>query len=194
MTAATITRQQRAAEFIFGADPPGALAARLEETRALSQTKDALAVAAASVRACVTREIATMAADFLDRDLATIAQDGWSKYRELLDAGAATRASGASQIVPLAGHQISLVERPTIDVVLGGISMSVVQFELAVLIDVVGLAAVVRSGWLKAFESGKCKLSATFRAAGILLGEQHAELDPHLALPLGTGIRLGAGD
>lgn len=191
MTSTLTTPAQSAGLFLFGTDPARALADRLTETKALHETRDRLLAAGGSVPAGTAATIGELSTDFLSQDISTVAIAGWRKHRELLDAADRTRGTRATAIVSLSTHQISWRQQPTIDVLLGPATVAVIRFELCIDVEVVSVAAVVRGGYLVGLEGGRCDVTASFSAAGVLVAERTVTLDPHLALDLGAGVALG---
>ena len=185
-----ITAPIPAGVFLFGDDSVAELANRLTESDVLQEAHDGLAAVGDGVWAGAHKELASMAGDFLDLDLASVAVAGWCKHRELVDVAERLDGTSASAVVPLWTQDISLTQNPRIDLELGNATVAVIRFELKVDIKVIGVAGVVRGGALVALEGGHCEVTASFSAAGACLGKKTAEFDPHRAIPLGKGIRL----
>jgi hypothetical protein len=190
MTSSLLSTPTSVAGLLFGDDPAGALAERLDATGALDAARERVAGLGADVWAGARSQLAGIAADFCALDVASVVVSAWRKHRALVDAAETTLATGATVVVPLGSRRISLVEHPSIDVTMGRATVAVVRFELALDVDVEGVAGVVRAGALVALQGGRCDVSARFAAAGVTLGERKASYDPGLAVPLGSGLVL----
>jgi hypothetical protein len=190
MTPPTITTPLSAGTFLFGDDTVTELANRLTGSGVLQEAHHQLAAVGDSVWASAGKELASMAGEFLDLDLASVALAGWCRHRELLDIARRLDGTTASAVVPLWTHDISLTQEPRIDLDLGAITVAVITFEVKIDIKVIGVAGVVRGATLVALEGGHCEVTASFSAAGICLATRTADIDPHRAIPLGKGIPL----
>ncbi|HEX2805381.1 MAG TPA: hypothetical protein VHN80_04350 [Kineosporiaceae bacterium] len=190
MTSTPVTPSYSAGALLFGDVGLDELADRLAAAGTLQNVHGRLAGIGDSVWAAAHKELASMAATFLDLDLASVAVSGWCKHRELVDVAQRLDGSAASAVVPLWTQDISLTQKPHVDLVVGGMTVAVVRFELKVDIKVIGVSGVVRGGALVAFEGGRCELTASFSAGGVCLARRTAQFDPHRAIPLGKGIML----
>jgi hypothetical protein len=179
-----------ARSFLFGPDGLAELGQRLEDADVLSAAADGLGAAGESLWRVGGQQLAGVASDFLELDLASVALSGWRKHRELLAAADRTRGTTQRAVVPLGNRDISLVQTPSIDVMVGEATLTVVRFELRVDIAVLGVAGVVRDGALVALTGGGCEVTVSFSAAGVRLAEKTGRIDPHLAIPLGGGLPL----
>jgi hypothetical protein len=144
----------------------------------------------------VQQQLAGKAAGFLQVDLVTVVMAGWAKQRQLT--AAAQRTAQAlpgdpqeQEWVGLAGHDIVLTQRPTVDVVVNGTTILTLAFELTMTITVEALDALVRRGRLVGLGGGQCRVKIAFSLAGTDLGHREHVLNLGLVLPLGQGIRLG---
>jgi hypothetical protein len=109
--------------------------------------------------------------------------------------GAARRTlvvPGSEEVVDLVSHRIRSVHRPDVAVLVDGVRVAKIDFELKVVFEVGALVAVVRAGRLVALRGGRCDLDATLSAEGIPLAQQHKRFDLGARLPLGSGVELVA--
>ncbi len=182
-----------ARDVLFGrdVDVPAELARRLRETDALASGREDLRVVGGAVWDGAYEQLAAMATDFLDLDIATVLVNGWRKHRELVGAAAVTSADDSTVVVPLGGRDLRLVRHPRVDAQLGTLTLPAVRFELAVDVAVLGVAGVVAGGRLVALTGGRCEVTVSLSAAGRLLADRTRTVDPHLSVPLGAGISLG---
>jgi hypothetical protein len=190
MTVPMVTTPQSARTFLFGDESIAALQKMFTESDALQEAHDRLAGLGESVWAGANKELATMASDFLNVDLASVAVAGWKNHKELQVAAQRTRGTSGSAVVPLGTRDIALTQRPQIELRMGDRTVTAVKFELKVNIKVVGVVGVVRNGALVALEGGHCEITVSFSAGGVRLGHKTADFDPHYCIPLGAGIPL----
>jgi hypothetical protein len=190
MTSLTISASCSAGVFLFGDDSVAELSDRLTQAGTLDKAQELLDAVGGGVWSAARKQLTSMISGFLDLDLASVAVSGWCKHRELVDVAERLDGTAASAVVPLWTQDICLTEKPRIDLVVGGATAAVIQFELKVEIKVIGVAGVVRGGALVALEGGRCEVTVSFSAAGACLGKRTADFDPHRAIPLGKGISL----
>jgi hypothetical protein len=179
-----------AAQILFGADPVSELGQQFEQSGALRIAREGLASIEASAWAATSREIAAMVAGFCGLDLGSVLRATWQQCHALLDAAAATRSSEDSVTVRLASQRFSVVQRPSIEVVIGEVSLPTIHVELTLLLDLGALSGVVRGGALVELESGQCDITASLRVAGAVVCAKTATVDPALSVPLGGGLVL----
>jgi hypothetical protein len=179
---------------LFGEDIAAELAARIADPA----TRDALEARTGAVTRtaldAVRGQLAGAAAGFVNMDLSAVLLQGWAAHRELHAAAVRTLAgypAAPEEKVRLAKHEIGLTQHPTIDVTVDGRPVLTLHFELALAVTVYVLVAVVRVGYLVAIESGSCEVKATFSVQGAELAAMKHDLDPAMAVPLGTGAWLG---
>jgi hypothetical protein len=162
----------------------------LQDGEALKEATDVLSGVGASLCAGASAQLAELASEFLDVDVAKVMLESWRKYRALQDAAASTRDTREIQRVSLATHTINLVQHPRVDVVLGDRTIATVRFELEIVISADGLVAVVRGGKLVALTGGTCRVHASFSANDVCLGDAERTIEPHLFIALGDGVPL----
>jgi hypothetical protein len=178
--------------FLFGAEPVAALADSFLESGAISAIEAGVTakLGGASLQG-FRRQLAGRAAEWLTLDPAKILAAGLRKHAQLVEVAAHTADSGASALVPLGEHRISLTRRPEVDVDADGTVVGTVAMELVVTIDIADLQGIVRDGVLVEIEGGRCEMSARFSVLpDAVLAQQAVAFDPNLAVPLDKGIRL----
>jgi hypothetical protein len=140
------------------------------------------------MQGALRNEICTATDDLLNLDLVDVLMTGWRKHAALAAAARRTAAAqGTSEVVDLATHHMTMVQRPYIDLLCDGVRVGRVQLELRLDVTVAGLVAVVRAGCLVAMQAGHCTVTATL----LIESERVAARSAHLDLPL--TVRLGAG-
>lgn len=109
----------------------------------------------------LTRELAEVVLKSLDVvDLKDLLVGGWRKYKDLTDAAVRTlAAAGTQELVALAAHRIVSTHQPSVDLIVKGINVHTVVFDLTVAFDVSGVLAVVREGKLAALRGGTCLIT-----------------------------------
>ena len=191
MTASPIVHWT-AGTLLYGEDVVGGLRARIADPPVAQALKEVDGIGTAALRA-IQQKLPTVLADFVNVDLATVVLAGWRKHRDLVQAARTTLdpASGTEEVpVPLATHDIVLMQRPSVDVLLNGQHVLTLRFELTMTTTVIGAEAVVRRGRLAEIRSGALEIAVAFKGQGIDLGKVMRTVEARLLLPLGLGIPL----
>jgi hypothetical protein len=147
----------------------------------------------ASAWQAVYQEIATVADGLLNNlDFGDMVISGWCKYTDLTKAAERTLASpGSEEVVALATHRIVSTHHPSVDLIVNEAKAHTFEFELTVVFDVTGVAAVLRRGDLVALRGGKCTVTATLKLENTPLElARKASIDLHLVVPLRRPIPL----
>jgi hypothetical protein len=130
-------------------------------------------------------EIASVLDDLLDVDIGDALVMGWQKHSALRAAAERTVTTAiVEEVVVLATHRITWTARPAIDLLIEGRRVNSFEFELSVVVDVIGLTAVVRRGYLVGLRGGECVIAATLKLEGGTLAQRrhHLGLERHLRL------------
>jgi hypothetical protein len=152
--------------------------------RALENVPDALHEAA-------IRETINAAKGLLDVDLIGFLVSGWQKHREVIAAARRTVAApGSIELVDLATHQITLTQRPAIDLLVDNHRVATVELGLSVVFDISALVAGIRGGRLVAVHSGRCDVTATLAIQDTEVISRQVHLELPGIIPLGMGIGL----
>jgi hypothetical protein len=190
MTIETLQAPSTALDFLFGADGVASLARQLDARRVLQESPIGVKSSARRLWSAAHRELANVTAEFLDVDLGGLAVAGWRKHRELLDAAERTRGRPVTALVPLGGHDICVDQHPRVEVEWGSVTVTVVRFELRMVIKALRVLGHVRDGHLVALAGGPCEVTGSFATAGVVLAQRTARFDPALVVALGKGIPL----
>lgn len=177
----------------------------LDSTTALAQSMDTAGVSGKALGAVeglsvaaqreVSRQMATVATTALDVDVIDLVVGGWRAHSRLVSAANRTLATaGSEEIVDLVSHRIRSVHRPYVAILVDGVRVAKVDFEVTILLDIKALVGVVRAGRLVALRGGQCEVTAMLAAEGILIAQQRMPLDLSVTLPLRTGIQLATSD
>ena len=163
---------------------------RLRQSGALDKATSALAVVGRALWDGALRELAAVAEDFLDVDIAAVLIVGWRKNQDLRVAAARSVATGQPESVPLAANTFHLARHPRVDVFLGEVKVSTLRFELVIDIEVVDLSATVRDGALVELTSGAAEVTVVFSVDEAVLAKESRTFEPRLGVGLGAGIPL----
>ena len=170
----------------LGTAPPAAIAQMVAEQ--LERDKAVRSVLRGARRllpsACrvVDTEVARALASTLDVDVVSRMVDTWSKYRAVSQA--CTRTSGqprAVEVVPLHRRRGTLTFHPSVVLHADPVHHTFV-FDLVIATEVVGLAAVVEAGHVRAFEGGRCTATATLSLARSTLATWALEPDVNVVV------------
>ncbi len=164
----------------------------LNDARVLDEAGNHLAALGSVLWDAVNHQLVELARDFLQVDVGRVMVCGWTKYHELIEAADRTRGTDEIATVDLAGHDLSLHRHPSIDVVVVETPVATVPFDVGVAVAMEALTAVVRDGVLAELTSGRCEVTATLAIGEREVARASRTLDPHLVVPLGDGIALGA--
>jgi hypothetical protein len=174
-----------------GADPTAALARSMEGGGVGGAMLRHLGGLSSAARHEVNRQVAVVADGLLELDVVDLLVAGWRKHAALVTAARRTLAApGGAEVVDLVSHRIRSLHRPDVAVLVDGVRVAKIDFELTVVFEIQALAAVVRTGRLVALRGGRCDLGAALAAEGILLVRQHRQFDLDARLALGAGIEL----
>jgi hypothetical protein len=178
---------------LFGGDVVDAadqLHAALVDPERWSELEARLGAVGSRIVRRVDTELATVAAEFADVDLAAILFKGWEKHKELREAGQQSLAEGKAVLVPLATHDVTFTRRPSVEVLLEDRHLLNIDCEFKAVLTVEGLVAVVRAGTLRQIEAGSCKITVSLAMEGVDLAKKKVKGRPLVQIPLGSGIPL----
>jgi hypothetical protein len=195
MTAAT-TQPLTAARLLFdeGQDTRQALAQALDHNGVLGSLDTALRLLSQAGRQAADNQVAAAAHSLLDLDMGGMFAAGWRKQGELVAAAERTAADpGSSEVVQLASHRISSVHRPFVDLIVDGVPLATINFELDLAFLVRVLVATVRGGHIVGLHSGSCEATATLAAEGVLLARRQASFELPLVIRWPLLLHRGGG-
>ncbi|MGB6162536.1 MAG: hypothetical protein WCF33_03920 [Pseudonocardiaceae bacterium] len=165
MSSADLTESLSARVFLLGdtTDTVEVLARSLDEQGLSSFTIQGLRKLSGSALQAVNHEIATVAHGLLNLDLGEVLMSGWRKYTELAKAAERTLASpGSEEVVALATHRVSSIHHPSVELLVDGAKVYTFVFELTVVFDLTGVAAVIRQGDLEGYSAGRVEVQADY--------------------------------
>jgi hypothetical protein len=175
-----------------GADTAEVLARSLGESGVAGSAIQGLRGLSTSALQAVHREVATVTNGLLNLDFGNLLVSGWRKYTDLTKAAKRTLVSPDSEeIVVLATHRVVSTHQPSVDLIVDGIKVHTLVFELKVEFDLNGVVAVVRRGGLVALRCGECVVTATLTLEGTSLKRSRkSRIDLPLAVRLNPAIPL----
>jgi hypothetical protein len=196
MSSPSVTEPLSARTFLLGDttdNTADVLAQALNEQGVLQSPIRGLGGLSASAWQAVCQEIATVADGLLNNlDFGDMVISGWCKYTDLTKAAQHTLANpGSEEIVALATHRIVSTHHPSVDLIVNEAKAHTFEFELTVVFDITGVAAVLRRGDLVALRGGKCTVTATLKLEKTPLElTRKASIDLHVVVPLRHPIPL----
>jgi hypothetical protein len=195
MSSSSLTEPLSARTFLLGEtadNTADTLADTLSEQGVLQSPIRGLGGLSASAWQAIWQEIATVVDGLLNLDFGDMVISGWCKYSDLTKAAQRTLANpGSEEVVALASHRIVSTHHPSVDLIVNEATAHTFEFELTVVFDLTGVAAVVRRGDLVALRSGKCTVTATLKLEKAPLElTRKAIIDLHLVVPLRRPIPL----
>lgn len=195
MNSTSLTEPMSARVFLLGEtgdNTVDVLARSLSEHGMVQSSIRGLGGLSASAWQAVCQEIATVVDGLLKLDLGDMVISGWCKYTDLTKAAQRTLASpGSDEVVALATHRIVSTHYPSVDLIVNEAKAHTFEFELSVVFDLTGVAAVVRRGDLVSVRGGKCTVTATLKLEKTPLElTRKASIDLHLVVPLRRPIPL----
>jgi hypothetical protein len=136
-------------------------------------------------------EVGSVVASLLDMDLVDVLVSGWKKYGALSTAAEETLWSpGEERWIDLATHRIASTHAPSVELILDGLKIGSIDFEIELGATIQALRAVVSGGKLTGVRSGQIDLSAKLSCEGVELKSITHKIDASLELDLGDGIPL----
>jgi hypothetical protein len=166
-------------------------ASALEASGAADAVRRQLAGFTQATRNEAVNEVERITADVTNLSLVDIIVGAVSTYGELREAGRRTiGAPDSAEFVELVGHQVTLQNQPSIQLIVNGKQVASVRLLLSLVIDIQALTAVVRRGRLTALQIGRCDVGAFVGIEGTTVVRRQTQLQLPGSIPLGTGISL----
>jgi hypothetical protein len=196
MTTAEPDRLLTAADLLFGssAHAPEELARRIVSVGRGQNLGRVLKHLPRVTQEAAIREAALAAAVLLKVDLVDVLVAGWREHRDIYSAARRTLATpGSKELVGLAPHRISTVQRPAVSILIDGHRVHTLQLGLSIIFDVTGLVAGISHGRLAGLHAGRGELGValTIHEIEVLTKRIHLELPGVVALK--SGFRLLPG-
>jgi hypothetical protein len=144
-----------------------------------------------ATRAAAAREITAAVASLLNVNPVDVLVDGWREYKKFTDAARGTlAASGSTELLALATHQITESLNPYVTVLVDGYRIAALQLSMSILCDVQAMLARISAGRLVAVESGRCYVTAALAIADAEITSRRRCFDLPGVVSLGRGLRL----
>ena len=195
-TNAKVTGPATAMHALFGEDGShdaavSALRQAVMDTGATTVALRAARRLTASTVAMIDGEIAGLAWGLLDVDLGAVLVGAWRRYADLRLAGRRTAAApGTEEILALATHRVTSTHAPSVDLRLDGKRLHTFHFRLDAVLDITGVAAVVRGGRLVRLQGGQCDGALSLYAEHQRLAERRHKWEPSLLVSLDPPVNL----
>jgi len=193
MTTTEESSTPTALDLLFGPDTDAAktLADKILSPGAGQDIGRALGHLSEMTRKAAGREAATTVAALLKVDLIGVLVRGWREHRDINSAARRTLAApGSTEVVSMSTHEVTLEQRPSIDVLVDGQQLATLQLGLSIVFDVDALVLGISGGRLVAVHSGNCDITATLAVQGTDLFVRNAHLELPGVISLRRGIRL----
>jgi hypothetical protein len=134
-------------------------------------------------RNAAVQEAATAAAALLKVDLIDVLARGWREHRDIVAAARRTLAAPVStELVSMATHEITVEQRPSVNVLVDGQEVATLELGLSIVFDVSALLLGISGGRIIAVRSGRCEITGTLAVQGTALLVKRA----HLELPVSS--------
>jgi hypothetical protein len=116
---------------------------------------------------------------------------GLRRHPAMAAAGRATVAlPGSAEVVELSTHRIASAHRPSVDVVVNGVRLASLPFDVGIDFEVDSAIATVRDGRLVTLDLGRSLVRISLTCAGVTVAAKELPLDPAITADLGAGIPL----
>ena len=183
-----------ALDLLFGPDADAAaetLAREISSPRGGQDLGRALADLPETITTAATQEAGTTMAALLKVDLIGVLLRGWREHRDIVSAARRTLAApGSTELVGMSAHEVTLDQRPSVNVLVDGHQVASLQLGLSIVFDVNAVLLGISGGRLVAVRSGRCDITATLAVQGTDLLVRHTRLELPGVIPLRRGIRL----
>jgi hypothetical protein len=148
-------------------------------------------------REAADEAVASITAGLLDFDLGDLLIYGWRIHRRLVNAAKETlRSPGRQEVVQLGSHQVTSTHNPTVDLLIDGVRVHTLRFQVTVVFDIALAAAIVQDGRLVSLKAGDGSVTATLTTqmpgGDVELVRQQRRINLHLIGRLGRGIPLAS--
>jgi hypothetical protein len=195
MTTAEEGSTPTALDLLFGPDADAAaaetLASEISSSRGGQDLGRALADLPETITTAAAQEAGTTMAALLKVDLIGVLLRGWREHRDIVSAARRTLAApGSTELVGMSAHEVTLDQRPSVNVLVDGHHVASLQLGLSIVFDVNAVLLGISGGRLVAVRSGRCDITATLAVQGTDLLVRHTRLELPGVIPLRRGIRL----
>lgn len=157
----------------------------------LGRDLGALANLPEPVRKAAIGAVIAATVELLDFNMIELLVDGWREHHDLTEAAHRTLAKpGATELVALATHRITVARQPSVDVMLDGQLVTTINFELTLQFEISAAVAEVSKGMIIALHSGRCDITVTLAVQGAEAFEKQKRIELPGVISLNQGIRL----
>jgi hypothetical protein len=174
-----------------GTDATEALADKILSPGGDQNLGRALAHLPEMTRKAAVQEAATAASALLRVDLVDVLARGWREHRDIVAAARRTLAAPLStELVSMATHEITVAQRPSVNVLVDGQKVATLELGLSIVFNVNALLLGISGGRIIAVHSGRCDITGTLAVQGTNLLVKRAHLELPGVVSLRRGIRL----
>jgi hypothetical protein len=167
------------------------LAEALRDREVAGLRPEGVARLAGPGRRAVTERVARAFGPLLATPLGAVLEVAWSKHEELRAAAQRCLASpGSSEVVELATHEVTSLQRPYVDLEVDGLPRVRLLAEVRVRAVLDGVLGVVVGGRLTEVRSGRATVHLGLRVMGTDVAERDATFDVPGLVDLGDGLVL----
>ncbi len=169
------------------------LAEALREREVAGLRPEGVSRLAGPGRRAVTERVARAFEPLLATPLGAVLEVAWSKHEELRSAAQRGLASpGSAEVVELATHEVTSVQRPYVDLEVDGFPRVRLLAEVRVRAVLDGVLGVVVGGRLTEVRSGRATVHLELRVMGTDVAEREATFDVPGLVSLGEGLVLAS--
>jgi hypothetical protein len=165
MTTAEEGSTPTALDVLFGPDADAAaetLAREISSPRGGQDLGRALADLPETITTAATQEAGTTMAALLKVDLIGVLLRGWREHRDIVSAAGRTLAApGSTELVGMSAHEVTLDQRPSVNVLVDGHQVASLQLGLSIVFDVNAVLLGISGGRLAASPAACRRLSCS---------------------------------
>ena len=159
-------------------DNPDAAPAELAGAVRAAGGEKALGRVTERFRDAALDQVGGAASELLDLDLADVLAAAWRRREALVKAADETvRGRETEKLIETYGHEVKFPFESSVEVTLDGVPIVTFVFVAELKLQVKGLIAVIRSGFLTELRAGTCEIVAKLQINGIPVIERPSTLD-----------------
>lgn len=167
------------------------LAAALRERDVAGLRPEGVPRLASPGRRAIAERVARAFGPLLATRLGSVLEQGWAKHEELQAAAQRCLANpGSTEVVQLATHEVTSVQRPYVDLEVDGLPRVRLLAEVRVRAVLDGVLGVVVGGRLAEVRAGRATVHLQLRVTGTDVAEREGTFDVPGLVELGEGVVL----
>jgi hypothetical protein len=194
MTTAQTDAPTDVRRFLIDGDTAAVLTEAVRSGEAGVRVRGGLGAMPAAVQNAVLARAGAAASDVLALDMVDILGAAWRKHAALRQAAAETLAAPDSeQVVHMIAHKVSFKHAPSVEIRYQDQPIATILIEAVLDMEIKGLLAVVRSGYLTGVQGGTCDVVGTLSLSGTPIARRQRTLELRFAIGFRQGIPLLRG-